>query len=171
VRALPADVLVDSTVVAHEAWLAPLALPDGPDALGEVFAAVDDDGDGEMDRFDNRVATPHLWAATLVYLTPMASDRPELFDRHEAVLPAAGIPDDVEPPPEAPVDAGPDGGPDGGVPRLSAAGGGCACRAAAAGTHGTGPGWLRSLIASRASTGDPRGQRDRPARPADVVYY
>lgn len=104
--------------------------------LGEVFAAVDDDGDGIFDGYDNRVSTPHLWAATLVYLTLMAYYHPERFDPHEELLPAAEIPEEVEPP--VTEDAGPDAGPDAGdagpdadqesdVP-LDAHGGGCSCR-------------------------------------------
>ena len=98
--------------------------------LGEVFAAVDDDGDGVFDRYDNRVSTPHLWAATLVYLTLMAYYHPELFDPHEDLLPAAEIPDEVEPPeiPDAGPDASPDGGSDAG--HVFESGGGCDCRAA-----------------------------------------
>ena len=117
--------------------------------LGEVFAGVDTDGDGTYDSFDNRVSTPHLWAATLVYLTLMAYYHPELFDPHEALLPAAEIPDEVEPPevdpdggPDGGADAGPDGGEDAGPPR-TAAGGTCDCEAAGRITVGN---WARLLL-------------------------
>lgn len=92
---------------------AALALADGPDRdlalelaermardiadpearyLGEVFLNVDEDADGVADRRVNAVATPHLWAATLVYLTAMAYYAPERFDPHESVLPEVEIP-------------------------------------------------------------------------------
>jgi hypothetical protein len=55
--------------------------------LGEVFVPVDTDGDGVNDAFSTRVSNPHLWAATLIYLTAMALYDPELFDPHLEVLP------------------------------------------------------------------------------------
>jgi MYXO-CTERM domain-containing protein len=96
-----------------------LALPPGPDRdsalevaerlardigdpdtryLGEDFINVDVNGDGVADRRVNAVATPHLWAATLVYLIAMAYYAPELFDRYQSALPAVSIPGDVTPP-------------------------------------------------------------------------
>jgi MYXO-CTERM domain-containing protein len=39
------------------------------------------------DAFSSRVSNPHLWAATLVYLTAMALYNPERFDPHLDVLP------------------------------------------------------------------------------------
>ncbi|MBI2895890.1 MAG: hypothetical protein HYY06_20200 [Deltaproteobacteria bacterium] len=107
--------------------------------LGEVFRSIDDDGDGVAERFSNRVATPHLWAATLVYLTAMAVHAPERFDLHEDVLPDVVVPEVPVPP--LPEDAGvTDGGPgDGGQPPgadagagFEARGSGCGCRAAGA---------------------------------------
>jgi hypothetical protein len=60
----------------------------------------------------------------------MAYYHPELFDPHEDLLPAAEIPDEVEPPeiPDAGPDASPDGGSDAG--HVFESGGGCDCRAA-----------------------------------------
>ncbi len=62
--------------------------------VGEVFVTMQDDGTeltadeieaGETGDFaDQRVSTPHLWAATLSYLTAMAIDRPELFEALES---------------------------------------------------------------------------------------
>jgi hypothetical protein len=52
--------------------------------VGEVWVNVDDNGDGVPDRVDQRVAVPHLWAATLSYLSAMAIDRPELFETLES---------------------------------------------------------------------------------------
>jgi hypothetical protein len=52
--------------------------------VGEVWISIDDDGDGVFDRADQRVSTPHLWAATLTYLSAMAVDRPELFEALES---------------------------------------------------------------------------------------
>jgi len=52
--------------------------------VGEVWVSIDEDGDGTFDRADQRTATPHLWAATLTYLSAMASARPELFEELES---------------------------------------------------------------------------------------
>ncbi len=56
-----------------------LAVP-GTRHVGEVFVSLDDDGDGIADRAEQRVAVPHLWAATLTYLSAMAVSRPDLFE-------------------------------------------------------------------------------------------
>jgi hypothetical protein len=48
--------------------------------VGEVWASLDEDGDGLADRAEQRVAVPHLWTATLTWLSAMAIDRPELFE-------------------------------------------------------------------------------------------
>lgn len=61
--------------------------------LGEVFLNRDSDNDGMTDTRVNAVATPHLWAATLVYLSAMAYHHPEEFDLYMEVLPAVEIPD------------------------------------------------------------------------------
>jgi uncharacterized protein (TIGR03382 family) len=55
------------------------ALP-GTHHVGEVFVSLDTDGDGVNDSTEQRVATPHLWAATLSYLTAMAIAEPERFE-------------------------------------------------------------------------------------------
>lgn len=52
----------------------------GTHHVGEVFVSLDTDGDGVNDATEQRVATPHLWAATLSYLTAMAIAQPERFD-------------------------------------------------------------------------------------------
>lgn len=52
--------------------------------VGEVWANIDDDGDGVFDRAEQRVSVPHLWAATLTYLSAMAIDHPELFEGLES---------------------------------------------------------------------------------------
>lgn len=98
-----------------------------PDArfLGEVFVNVDENGDGIADRRINAVATPHLWAGILVYLTAMAYESPELFDPHERVLPAVQIP----------LDSG------------IAGGSGCGC-GAAGGSAGIGAGLAPLLLAA-----------------------
>ncbi len=59
------------------------ALP-GTRHVGEVWANIDTDGDGVADAVDQRVSTPHLWAATLSYLSAMAIARPELFETLES---------------------------------------------------------------------------------------
>ncbi len=51
----------------------------GTHHVGEVFVTLDTDGDGVNDTAEQRVATPHLWAATLSYLTAMAIAQPERF--------------------------------------------------------------------------------------------
>ncbi len=47
--------------------------------VGEVFMNVDTDGDGDLE-YDNRTAVPHLWTATLTYLSLMAVYNPQAFD-------------------------------------------------------------------------------------------
>jgi len=47
--------------------------------VGEVFVSLDTDGDGVADFAEQRVAQPHLWSATLTYLSAMALSNPELF--------------------------------------------------------------------------------------------
>ncbi len=59
-------------------------LPLGTRHVGEVWASIDDDGDGIYDRADQRVSVPHLWAATLTYLSAMALAHPELFEGLES---------------------------------------------------------------------------------------
>ena len=51
--------------------------------VGEVFSTVDSDGDGFGDSVDQRVAVPHLWAASLTYLSAMAVAHPERFEALE----------------------------------------------------------------------------------------
>ena len=48
--------------------------------VGEVWVSIDDDGDGIYDRAEQRVAVPHLWSASLTYLSAMAVSQPELFE-------------------------------------------------------------------------------------------
>lgn len=60
-----------------------LAVP-GTRHVGEVWASIDDDEDGTFDRADQRTAVPHLWTASLTYLSAMAHSHPELFDTLEA---------------------------------------------------------------------------------------
>jgi hypothetical protein len=135
--------------------------------LGEVFVSVDDDGDGVTDRFDNRVATPHLWAATLVYLTVMAYEHPERFDLYEDVLPPAQIPEDVPPPGGA---AGDGGTTDGGGSASDAGtfavegggGGGCGCAVGRGGTpERAGSGLLLLSLLVIGTRAYPRGARGR----------
>jgi hypothetical protein len=47
--------------------------------FGEVFAGIDTNADGTADAFSPRVANPHVWAGTLVYLSAMALEAPERF--------------------------------------------------------------------------------------------
>ena len=48
--------------------------------VGECWVSLDTDEDGAFDTFDNRTAVPHLWTASLTYLSAMALYRPELFE-------------------------------------------------------------------------------------------
>lgn len=80
---VPTDGEVDANMRAVYDLAVTFALP-GTRHVGEVWANVDDDGDGIADRVDQRVSTPHLWAATLSYLSAMAIARPELFDALES---------------------------------------------------------------------------------------
>ena len=52
----------------------------GTHHVGEVWVALDTNNDGVFETFDNRVAVPHLWTASLTYLSIMALTDPELFD-------------------------------------------------------------------------------------------
>jgi glucoamylase len=56
--------------------------------FGEAMV-VEDTAQGP--RASQRVATPHLWEGILFYLTAMALDAPEAFDRHDAVLPPSQV--------------------------------------------------------------------------------
>lgn len=73
--------------------------------FGEVFVAVDDDGDGTPDRFSARVSKPHVWAGVLTYLSAMALTRPERFDTPLEAEP------NPEPTPVAEGGSGCQGGP------------------------------------------------------------
>ena len=75
----PAPELWVANVQHIEALGVDLAVP-GTRHVGEVFVSLDDDGDGVADRAEQRVAVPHLWAATLTYLSAMAVSRPDLFE-------------------------------------------------------------------------------------------
>lgn len=61
--------------------------------IGETYVTVDDNDDGETDRFLNAVSTPHLWSASLVYITTVAYHHPEKFDPYRDVLPEVTVPD------------------------------------------------------------------------------
>jgi hypothetical protein len=50
--------------------------------LGEVSSQYDLDGDGKKE-WVNRVATPHLWAQTLLYLSLLAETKPEILNPPE----------------------------------------------------------------------------------------
>ena len=65
--------------------------------VGEVFMTLDTDGDGVGDTAEQRVAQPHLWAATLTYLSAMAVARPELFEAGERAELALTCPEGIEP--------------------------------------------------------------------------
>src|SRR5439155_20201563 len=73
--------------------------------LGEAFHNTDLDGDGVVDLQEPRVATPHVWAGLLEYLTAMAHYAPGAFARAAHALPDVTIPDVLAPgvaPPAAP---------------------------------------------------------------------
>lgn len=60
-------------------------------AMGEVFVHIRD-AQGRSTRLENRVSTPHLWEATLFYLSAMAMSDPARFDVSLRALPDARIP-------------------------------------------------------------------------------
>lgn len=59
-------------------------VPTGTRHVGEVWVALDSDGDGSFDTYDNRTAIPHLWTASLTYLSLMALTDPERLDPVDA---------------------------------------------------------------------------------------
>ena len=75
--------LVDANAEHVRQLAADLPIP-GTRHVGEVWVSIDDDGDGVFDRADQRTSTPHLWSATLTYLSAMAVARPELFEELES---------------------------------------------------------------------------------------
>lgn len=104
--------------------------------IGEAWKSVDEDGDGQAERYINGVSQPHLWSSVLVYLTAVAYYNPEKFDAHEDILPSVDVPDVTPPGGGDAGDAGPeadassaDGGTDGG----GDGGGGCSCSASPVG--------------------------------------
>jgi len=103
--------------------------------IGETYVTVDEDGNGETDRFMNAVSTPHLWSAILVYITTVAYHHPEKFDPHREILPEVEVPD-VTPPGVSEGDADVSDGGDGGISDTESRGdsddgdgdgGGCHC--------------------------------------------
>lgn len=116
--------------------------------MGEVFITLRNP-DGSVRGYENRVSIPHLWEATLYYLTAMALSAPERFELDRMVLPANETPaPGVVPLPGG--DAGVDAGADGGTAPTTD-GSGCGCRAAGATDHG-GAAWLAlglALLATR----------------------
>ena len=75
--------LVDANAEHVRQLAEDLPIP-GTRHVGEVWVSVDEDGDGVFDRADQRTSTPHLWSATLTYLSAMAVARPELFEELES---------------------------------------------------------------------------------------
>lgn len=74
--------------------------------MGEVFITLRD-ADGGVTARENRVSIPHLWEATLFYLTTMALSEPTRFDFDRRALPAAMTPPPgTVPLPEPMADAG-----------------------------------------------------------------
>lgn len=71
--------------------------------FGEAMLVVDGP---EGPVASQRVATPHLWEGILFYLTAMALDDPQAFDRYDGVLPASRVPLPEATCPVAPVCAG-----------------------------------------------------------------
>ena len=75
--------LVDDNAEHVRRLAVDLPIP-GTRHVGEVWVSIDEDGDGLFDRADQRTSTPHLWAATLTYLSAMAVTHPELFEELES---------------------------------------------------------------------------------------
>ena len=81
-------------------------ITDDTQVMGEVFITLRD-ADGGVTARENRVSIPHLWEATLFYLTTMALSEPERFDFDRRALPAAMTPPPgTVPLPEPMADAG-----------------------------------------------------------------
>jgi MYXO-CTERM domain-containing protein len=81
-------------------------ITDDTQVMGEVFITLRD-ADGGVTARENRVSIPHLWEATLFYLTTMALSEPTRFDFDRRALPAAMTPPPgTVPLPEPMADAG-----------------------------------------------------------------
>lgn len=81
-------------------------ITDDTQVMGEVFITLRD-ADGGVTARENRVSIPHLWEATLFYLTTMALSEPARFDFDRRALPAAMTPPPgTVPLPEPMADAG-----------------------------------------------------------------
>ncbi|MEE2828258.1 MAG: hypothetical protein VX498_03640 [Myxococcota bacterium] len=76
---IPEGGLVEENIEHIRQLAAELPTP-GTRHVGEVFVTVDTDEDGLSDSFEQRVAVPHLWTASLTYLSAMAVAAPERFD-------------------------------------------------------------------------------------------
>lgn len=98
-------------------------------AMGEVFVHVRDSS-GRSTRLENRVSIPHLWEATLFYLSAMAMSDPARFDATQRALPDARIP-----PPGTGMDAGLDA--DASTAPRTPVSDGCGCRAAGSARSGS----------------------------------
>jgi MYXO-CTERM domain-containing protein len=119
-------------------------------AMGEVFVHIRD-SNGRSTRLENRVSQPHLWEATLFYLTAMAMSDPMRFDPTQRALPDARIPA-----PGSSMDAGVRA--DGSTTPPPTTGGGCGCRTTNASGHAGASLLLLGLLAT--------GRRRRGARAA-----
>ncbi len=139
--------------------------------MGEVFITLRDADGGVIGR-ENRVSIPHLWEATLFYLTTMALSEPERFDFDRRALPVAQTPPPgTVPLPLPTIDAGTlamdaavtadaaamDTGPDPFAPRTTGGDCGCAVPGRAGETHGwAGLGALGIWMATRRRRSIPR---------------
>lgn len=119
-------------------------------AMGEVFVHIRD-SNGRSTRLENRVSQPHLWEATLFYLTAMAMSDPMRFDPAQRALPDARIPA-----PGSSMDAGVRA--DGSTTPPPTTGGGCGCRTTNPRGHAGASLLLLGLLAA--------GRRRRGARVA-----
>ncbi|MDB4930692.1 MAG: glycoside hydrolase family 15, partial [Myxococcaceae bacterium] len=143
-------------------------ITDDTQVMGEVFITMRD-ADGGVTGRENRVSIPHLWEATLFYLTTMALSEPARFDFDRRALPAAMTPPPGTVPLPVPmVDAGmvamdaavtTDGGAmDAAVTPAAPGDEGCGC--AVPGRAGGARGWLAlgalGLWAARRRRENPR---------------
>lgn len=111
--------------------------------MGEVFVTRRNP-DGTVAGYENRVSIPHLWEATLFYLSAMALSAPDRFDLDRRLLPA-----NLTPPPGTvplPSPAADAGAMDAGATPTPPGDDGCGCRVPApSGPSSARLGWLVAL--------------------------
>lgn len=136
--------------------------------MGEVFITLRD-ADGGVTARENRVSIPHLWEATLFYLTTMALSEPARFDFDRRALPVAMTPPPGTVPLPVPMaDAGMVAMDASVTPPPAASDDGCGC--AVPGRGGGARGGLGAAVLGLwAATRRRRREGDAPARAARLA--